>query len=176
MIGLNWDRIPEAYIPLIVFGLRSFDLTLATLRMLLVVAGRRSLAWITGLLQSASFVLGIAGVLGNLSNPLNLLAYAAGFGLGNVIGITLERHLAPGKSLLKIVSPHWGAHLSESLRALGHGVTEILGHGKDGTVSLIYCYVPRRDIQATKGEILVLDPEAFITVQSVRQIRGGWWR
>lgn len=176
MIGFNWDRIQEGYIPLIIFGLRSFDLALATLRMLLVVAGRRSLAWIFGFLQSATFVLGIAGVLGNLSNPLNLLAYAAGFGFGNLIGITLEGRLAPGQSLIKIVSPQWGAHLSDSLRELGHGVTEVLGHGINGTVSVLYCYVPRREIQSTKGEILALDPDAFITVQSVRQIQGGWWR
>ena len=175
MIGLSWELIPEDYIPLIIFVLRSLDLTLATLRMLLVVRGRKTLVWIFGLFQSASFVLGIAGVIGNLSNPINLLAYAAGFATGNVIGITLEARLAPGKSLLRIVSPNWGALLTESLRSIGHGVTEVLGHGMEGTVSVIYCYVPRREVQLTKGEILAIDPDAFVTVQSVRPLRGGWW-
>jgi uncharacterized protein YebE (UPF0316 family) len=175
MIGLSWDQFQEEYIPLIIFGLRTLDLTVATLRMLLVVRGKKAFAWIFGLFQSASFVLGIAGVLGNLSNPLNLLAYAAGFATGNVVGITLEARLAPGKSLLRIVSSNWGALLTESLRKIGHGVTEVLGHGMEGTVSVIYCYVPRREVRSTKGEILAIDPDAFITVQGVRQLRGGWW-
>jgi uncharacterized protein YebE (UPF0316 family) len=175
MIGLSWDQVPEAYIPLIIFILRTLDLSVATLRMLLVVRGRKTLVWIFGLFQSASFVLGIAGVLGNLSNPINLLAYAAGFATGNVIGITLEARLAPGKSLLRIVSSKWGALLTKSLRNIGHGVTEVLGYGMEGTVSVLYCYVPRREVRSTKGEILTIDPDAFITVQSVRQLRGGWW-
>lgn len=175
MIGISWDQIPQEYIPLIIFGLRTFDLSLSTLRMLLIIRGRKAFVWIFGLFQSASFVLGIAGVLGNLSNPLNLLGYAAGFATGNVIGITLEARLAPGKSLLRIVSPSWGAHLTEKLRKFGHGVTEVLGHGMEGTVSLIFCYVPRREVQSTKAEILEIDTDAFITVQNVRQLRGGWW-
>jgi uncharacterized protein YebE (UPF0316 family) len=175
MIGFRWDQVPGEYIPLIIFALRTLDLTVATLRMLLVVRGRKSLAWIFGLFQSASFVLGIAGVLGNLSNPLNLLAYAAGFATGNVIGITIEARVAPGQSLLRIVSSKWGALLTESLRSFGHGVTEVLAHGMEGTVSVIYCYVPRREVRSTKVEILTVDPEAFVTVQSVRQLRGGWW-
>ncbi len=175
MIGISWDQIPQEYLPLIIFGLRTFDLSLSTLRMLLVIRGRKTYAWIFGLFQSASFVLGIAGVLGNLSNPLNLLAYAAGFATGNVIGITLERRLAPGKSLLRIVSSSWGALLTEELRKFGHGVTEVLGHGMEGTVSIIFCYIPRREVQPTKAEILAIDPDAFITVQNVRQLRGGWW-
>jgi uncharacterized protein YebE (UPF0316 family) len=175
MIGFVWDQFHEEYMPLIIFGLRTIDLTLATLRMLLVVRGRKTFAWIFGLFQSASFVLGIAGVLGNLSNPINLLAYAAGFATGNVVGITLESRLAPGQSLLRIVSSKWGALLTESLREFGHGVTEVLGHGMEGTVSVIYCYVPRREVRATKREILAIDAEAFITNQNVRQMRGGWW-
>lgn len=175
MIGFRWDQVPGEYIPLIIFALRTLDLTVATLRMLLVVRGRKSLAWIFGLFQSASFVLGIAGVLGNLSNPLNLLAYAGGFATGNVIGITIEARVAPGQSLLRIVSSKWGALLTESLRSFGHGVTEVLAHGMEGTVSVIYCYVPRREVRSTKVEILTVDPEAFVTVQSVRQLRGGWW-
>lgn len=175
MIGLSWDKVPEAYIPLIIFGLRTLDLTVATLRMFLVVHGRKTFAWIFGLFQSASFLLGIAGVLGNLSNPINLLAYALGFATGNVVGITLEARLAPGKSLLRIVSSNRGALLTKTLRDIGHGVTDVSGHGMKGTVSIIYCFVPRRKVRWTKGEILAIDSDSFITVQNVRQLRGGWW-
>jgi uncharacterized protein YebE (UPF0316 family) len=76
---------------------------------------------------------------------------------------------------MRIVSSKWGALLTESLRSFGHGVTEVMARGMEGTVSVIYCYVPRREVRSTKNEILSVDPEAFVTVQNVRQLRGGWW-
>jgi uncharacterized protein YebE (UPF0316 family) len=175
LVGLSWDQIPEAYVPLIIFALRSIDLTVATLRMFLVVQGKKPLAWVFGLFQSTSFILGIAGVLGNLTNPLNLLAYAAGFATGNVIGMSIETHLSPGKTLLKVISSTRGTQLTDTLREFGHGVTEVYGQGIEGTVDVLYCYVPRREVRVTRAEILSIDPDAFITAQRVRLLQGGWW-
>jgi uncharacterized protein YebE (UPF0316 family) len=167
-------QIPDELIPLLIFFLRTFDLTIATLRMLYVIQGRRRAAWLLGFLQAASFISSAALVLGNLLNPINILAYAAGFAAGNVVGMTIETRLIPGYSLIRIISPRRGSLIAEALRNFGHGVTEVAGRGRDGAVSLIYCYVLRRDLQATENEIIALDEDAFVTKENVRQVRGGW--
>ncbi len=172
--GIRWDLIPENILPIAIFFLRTFDITLATLRMLVVVRGKATAAWFIGFIQALSFILGISGVISNLHNPLNLLAYAAGFATGNVIGITIESKVAPGHSLLRIISPERGNLITETLRALGRGVTEVPAHGMQGMVSLIYCYTPRREVKSTKKQILNLDENAFITVENVRELQGGW--
>jgi uncharacterized protein YebE (UPF0316 family) len=172
--GLDWSLIPSHLVPLVIFCLRTSDITLATLRMLIVVRGRKTAAWFIALAQATLFVVGVAGVLGNLNNPLNILAYAAGFASGNVVGILIEARLAPGHSLLRITSSHLGDAVSERLHALGYGATVLPGTGIEGTVSVILCYVPRRDAARVRREILEIEPEAFITLENVRQLRGGW--
>lgn len=172
--GLDWSLIPPHLIPFVIFSLRTGDLTLGTLRMLIVVRGRKNAAWFIAIAQATLFVVGVAGVLGNLDNPLNILAYAAGFASGNVLGILIEARLAPGHSLLRITSSHLGDAVSEHLHAHGYGATMISGSGIEGTVSVILCYVPRKDVTRVRREILEIDPEAFITLENVRQLRGGW--
>lgn len=172
--GLDWSLIPSDLVPLVIFCLRTSDLTLGTLRMLIVVRGRKTAAWFIAVAQATLFVVGVAGVLGNLNNPLNILAYAAGFASGNVLGIIIEAKLVPGHSLLRITSSHLGDAVSEHLHAGGYGATVVSGSGIEGTVSMILCYVARRDVARVRREILDIDPEAFITLENVRQLRGGW--
>jgi len=171
---LDWGGIPSTLLPLVIFGLRTVDLTLSTLRMLFIVRGRRALAWILGLVQAIVFIAGIAGVLGNLQDPLNLIAYAVGFATGSVLGMIIETWLAPGHSLLRITSARRGRSILELLHGEGRGATEISGQGKLGMVSLIFCFVPRRHVDRVKRTVVATDPEAFITVEHVRQLRGGW--
>jgi uncharacterized protein YebE (UPF0316 family) len=172
--GIPWGQIRPEFIPLAIFLLRSLNNTLSTLRMLLVVRGKAFYAWIIGFLEALSFILGITGVISDLLNPFNLIAYTAGYATGNTIGMTIESLVAPGHSFLRIISPRRGNIITDKLRELGRGVTEISAMGLDGMVSVLFCYVPRREVKETKNQILAIDPDVFITVESVREIRGGW--
>jgi uncharacterized protein YebE (UPF0316 family) len=172
--GSTWLGLPQAWVPLAIFLLRCTDTTLSILRLLAVIRGRKVIAWTLGFTQSLLFVTAISGVFAHLGNPLNILAFAAGMACGNVLGIAIESKLAPGHSLLRILSPARGEAIIQELRRQGHGVTELPGHGMLGTVSMILCYVPRRRIKAAKRSIMAADPKAFITSENVRELRGGW--
>ncbi|HEY71250.1 MAG TPA: DUF2179 domain-containing protein [Anaerolineae bacterium] len=169
-----WLPIPAAGMPIAIILLRTTDITLSTLRTFSVARGRRLTAWLIGFFQALLFVTAVSAVLAQLENLLNILAFAAGFATGNVLGITIDGILAPGKSLLRIYSSAHGEELAHTLRALGHGVTLISGQGRVGTVNMIYCYVPRRWVRKIKQQVIVLDPQAYLSVENVRQIRGGW--
>lgn len=172
--GIDLASLPAWLVTLSIFLLRCTDTTLSTLRMLAVFRGRRGLAWILGFTGSLLFVLAIAAVLENLSHPLNALAYAAGFASGSFLGIMIEERLAAGHSLLRIVSPDRGSAVIEALRESGRGATELTGRSESGTVTTIYCYVPRREVSLAQSQISALDPVAYVTVENVRQLRGGW--
>jgi uncharacterized protein YebE (UPF0316 family) len=173
-VGLDWDRIPVALVPLLIFALRTSDLSLSTVRMLMIMRGRRAITWVLAFLQSTIYIFGIAGVISNLDNPLNLLAFAAGFASGNVTGILIENRLAPGHSHLRIISTGRGAAILEHLHAADIGATDISAGGRDGTVDQIYCFVPRRRTRSIVNLILEIDPGAFISTVAVRRIDGGW--
>lgn len=173
-LGIDWGAVRPEAIPLLLFSLRAGDLTLSTLRMLTVMRGRRLSAWILALLQASFFLLGAAGLLGNLRDPVNVLAYAAGYATGNVIGMGIENLAAPGHSLLRVISRDRAEAVLDSLWRQGWGATQVPGRGQDGTVGFILCYIPRRALRAVQHTVQQSDPEAFVTVQQVRALRGGW--
>ena len=173
-MSLDWSLIPAALVPLVILAIRIGNLSLSTLRVFTVVRGRKRAAWFLGFVQSMLYITVIAGVLKNLDNPWNLAAYAAGFATGNVLGIIIDNRIAPGHSLLRITSSSCGAAIMEALHQAGMGATEVAGSGRDGTVSLVYCYSPRRKVRKIKELVLQYDPEVFMTLLQVRQIGGGW--
>jgi len=161
---------------LLIFALRVTDMTLDTLRVLVVMRGRKPYAWILGFFQAGIFVLAISSVLQHLNNPLNIIGYAAGFATGNVVGMVIEERLAIGHILLSIVSPRRGAAIAERLREEGYAVTEIPARGRDGVVTLLNCNVLRKKLDQVKALVNEVDPEAFITAEDVRPVRRGFWR
>lgn len=169
-----WLGLPAAAVPLLVFGLRAVDQTLSTVRTLVTVLGERRLAWVLGFLQSLLFISAVSAVLQSLAAPINLAAYAAGYATGQVLGILAENRLARGHSQLRIVSSTRVQAVVDGLRQRGWGVTEIPAQGMAGTVGVILCTVPRRDEAAARAAVLDADPQAFVSVQSVYLLSGGW--
>jgi uncharacterized protein YebE (UPF0316 family) len=160
----------------LIFLLRVSDMTLDTLRMLVVMRGRKGAAWVLGFFQSMIFVVAITSVLQHLDNPLNILGYAAGFATGIVVGMTIEERLAIGHIQLSIISPRLGAAIAELLRSEGYAITEIPARGKDGTVTLLHCSVLRKNVDRVRGLVNQVDEAAFITAEDVRPVRHGFWR
>lgn len=173
-LAIDWTLLRPEAVPFVLFGLRATDLTLSTLRTLSLIRGRAVQAWILGALGSGLFVLAASGLLANLENWQNLVAYAAGFATGNVIGLTLERAVLPGHNLMRIYSAGRGDAIAAALRSVGRGVTELPARGLSGMVDLIHCYVPRTQSRRVRRRVVAVDPEAVINVESVRSLVGGW--
>lgn len=173
-LAIDWGALPPNAVPLLLFVLRASDVTLGTLCMLSLIRGRPRSAWFFGLFASTLFVLGAAGLLTHLNDWRNVLAYAAGYATGNVIGVTLEQGLMPGHRLLRIYSTGRGAAIAAALRAVGRGATELPASGVAGMVDLILCYVPIRQSRRVRRQVVAIDPEAVITVENVRALVGGW--
>src|SRR5512140_1282978 len=130
---------------LTIFALRITDMSLDTLRVLYVVRGRRGIVWMLGFFQSAVYVIAITRVLSDISNPLTVLGYAAGFATGNILGMLVEARLAVGHIQLQSVSKKHSVKLARALRDGGYGVTEISARGRDRTDKLLSTRVLRKD-------------------------------
>jgi uncharacterized protein YebE (UPF0316 family) len=168
---------PQAFLGAgLIFLLRVTDMALDTLRVLMVMRGKKGIAWILGFFQSAIFILAISSVLTHLDNPLNVIGYAAGFATGNVVGMWIEERLAIGHVSITIVSSRRGAAIADHLRAEGFAVTEIPARGKDGMVSLLTCSVLRKNVADVRNLVNEIDAEAFITAEDMRPVRRGFWR
>ena len=161
---------------LLIFVARICDMSLDTIRVLFVMRGRKSLAWILGFFEAGIFIVAVSSVLAHIGNPYNVLGYAGGFATGNVVGMMIEERMAIGHIQMTIVSSTRGASIAEALRIQGYAVTEIPARGKDGTVAMLQCSVKRRNIDDVDTVVLEADPSAFVTAEDVRPVRRGFWR
>lgn len=160
--------------PLLIFTLRIFDVSLATSRLLLSVRGDRVVVPIIGFFESLIWLTAVGAAVGSLNSPIHVLAYAGGFAMGNVVGLWVEEKMALGLSTVRIISRHGGVELADALRENGFGVTEFAGHGREGMVEVVYTVVRRRQVKKVLAHVSVWDPDAFVTVESPKEIRRGW--
>ncbi len=168
--------IPPWFLTFLIFTLRVTDMSLDTLRVLFVLRGRKSMAWILGFLQSTIWVIAITSVLSNIDNLLNIIAYAGGFATGNVVGLAIEERLAIGHAHIRVISSRKGSAILDSIRNSGYAATEIAGRGKDGMVTIISCSIKRKHITKIQRDISQIDQDAFMTVEEIRPIHRGFWR
>ena len=159
-----------------IFSLRVIELSLDTIRVLMVMRGRKGPAWLLGFFQATIFVFAIGYVLSGLDNPINMFGYAAGFATGTVVGMFIEERLAIGHIQMSIISPRRGSAIAEKMRAEGFAVTEIPAKGKDGMVTMLSCSVLRRNVDKVRKIVNQADSTAFITAEEVRPVRRGFWR
>lgn len=167
---------PVILVALGIFAMRVTNVTLDTIRVLLVFRGKRGLVWLLGFVQSIIFVIAITSVLSNLENFVNIFAYAAGFATGNVVGMSIESRLAIGHIHMTVISPLSGPGIVDALRSEGYAVTEMSGRGRSGMVTVMHIDVLRKKVDDVETIILEMDPEAFITAEEIRPLRRGFWR
>ena len=158
----------------LIFALRVTDVSLGTVRHLYAIRGRRGIAAGLGLVESLIFIFALSQVMRNLDSVWKMLAYAAGFATGNFMGITIERWIASGTILARIVCKN--AVLVAALREAGFGVTATHGEGKEGDVALLFVVAPRKREGELLNVIEKIDPDAFVTMDAVSHAQGGYLR
>jgi uncharacterized protein YebE (UPF0316 family) len=159
-----------------IFTARVANVSIDTLRFMYNLRDKRFLSWILGFIQAVIFVVVIGSVLTNLDNPLNVIAYAAGFSTGNVLGMIIEKRLAIGYTHFNIISQNRSTKIADVLREEGYGVTEIPARGKESSFMLIDCRVRRKEADDVEKLVLEVDNDAFITAEEVTPRRSGIWR
>lgn len=117
-------------------------------------------------------VYGLAGVLFGLEPAM--LALLLSYVMSHTLDAVL--HGMSSNRVVWIVSRRPDRVTESIARNLGRGVTAISGRGGHSgrEVGLLYIVVPRSGIQRLKREILLTDPEAFVTIMSPRESIGGY--
>ncbi|MDP2496506.1 MAG: DUF5698 domain-containing protein [Candidatus Palauibacterales bacterium] len=160
--------------PVLIFLLRVGDVSLGTLRVRLVTRGSRVIAPLVSFVEILIWVLAAGAALQNLSSPLHVVGYAAGFAGGTALGVWLEEKLALGLSTVQAICRDGGDAVASGLRDLGVGVTAVRGEGREGSVDIVSTVIRRRDVPEIIDEIERIDPDVFITVYDDTHIRRGW--
>lgn len=154
-----------------VFCIRICDVTFGTLRTISVVNGRLVLSVVLGLFEITIWITALSQVLTRvMDSPVMILAYAGGFATGNAVGILIERRLAMGMVVVRMISSHSGRQIATALREAGQRVTTFAGEGRDGPVMLIYATCRRKQLVKLVNKAKDQDAALFYCVEPVHQL------
>lgn len=160
-------------IPLLIFTARVADVTFGTLRIIFVSRGLKRFAPIVAFFEILIWLVAIGQIFQNLGSAINYIAYAAGFAVGNYVGIIVEERMAIGLNLIRIITQFGADDLIAELKSEGFGVTVVDAAGKHGPVKLIFLVVKRKNISSVISIVHRYNPNAFYTVADVRSAKGG---
>ncbi len=160
-------------IPFLIFIARIIDVSIGTLRVILVAKGMKLLAPLLGFFEVLIWLVAMGQILQNLTNWVNYLAYAAGFAMGNYIGIAIENRLALGSVIVRVITSKSCDDLIDELRKTEFGITTIDANGKYGPVKIIYMLISRHDLPGIISIINKFNPKAFYSVEDLRSVKEG---
>ncbi len=173
LVGAQFDYYAWVILPIMIFLARICDVTLGTIRIILVNRGQRRIAPLLGFVEVFIWIVAVGQLVQHLHSPISYIGYAAGFAVGNYVGMFIEDKLAIGNVLIRTIIQEGGEEVASSLRHAGFGVTKIPGEGSLGQVHLIFTVVPRKDAQMALQIIRNIQPKAFITMEDVRSLEKG---
>jgi len=160
-------------LPLLIFLARICDVTIGTIRIVMISKGKKLVAPVLGFFEILIWVIAIGKIMQNLNNPVCYVAYAGGFAIGNYVGMKVEEKLAIGLIVLRIITQEDASGLIKALRDMGFGITEIDAIGKDKKVHVIFSIMKRHDIPVIVEKINNFNPKAFYTIEDIRAINQG---
>ncbi len=127
-----------------IFFARIMDVSLGTMRIILVSRGNRYLAPLIGFIEVLIWITVISEAIRSLNTFAGYIVYAGGFATGNYVGMLLEAKIGIGYQNLRIITSKVVSALPLVLREEGYGVTTVEGQGLSGPVNIIYTVVPKK--------------------------------
>ena len=171
--------IPDSWLftwvilPLLIFMARIADQSMGTLRVIFISKGYKYLAPVIGFFESIIWLLAVSQIMQHLDNIVCFLAYGAGFGMGNYVGILLEEKLSLGNVIIRVIPRRDSSELIQHLRQTSFGFTILNAEGSKGPVRVLFLVVRRQQAQELISIINQFNPNAFYTIEDVKAVKEG---
>ena len=160
-------------VPLLICLSRIIDVSLGTLRIILVSKGAKKLAPVLGFFEVLIWLIAIGQVMQNLTNVYNYFAYALGFALGNYVGIIIEHKIALGMVVLRVITRHEATKLIDFFKKSDYGITILEANDGFEPVSVIFTIIKRSNLPVIVTNIKKYNPGAFYSVEDVRFVSNA---
>lgn len=159
---------------ILIFLARLIDVPLSTVRLIMIVKGRRILGAVIGFFEIIVYTYVFASVVNSLNNPLNLIFYALGFSAGNILGSVLEERIGLG-SITALIIPNVSFPLLTSvLRQNNFGVTVLEGEGMKKKRQILLVVLERKNLNKFNKILNEVDSEGFVTFLDNKSYYNGF--
>lgn len=161
--------------PTLIFLARITDVTIGTLRIIFLSRGYKILVPVCAFFEVMVWLLATGHIMQNLDTWSVYFAYALGFTAGNIVGLQIEERLAIGLLSLWIISREDAGPMLEELQQKKYGITRVAARGLHGKVRILIMIITRKKLRGALEIVQRHDPSAFITVNDVRTVEGGFF-
>jgi len=159
--------------PVFIVLARVTDVSLGTLRIILIAKGYRKIAPMLGFFESFIWILAVSQIMKNLDNLYYFVMYASGFALGTYFGMFIESKLSLGEVIVRVITKYDASELVSRLISDNYNLTTIDADGQFGKVKIIFMVLKREYLSEALQIIKQYNPNAFYTVEDVKFVREG---
>lgn len=159
---------PEILGLIYIFCARICDVSIGTMRIILITRGYKNIAPILGFFEVLIWLTAISKAIQNLNSIYSYLIYAAGFACGNYVGMLLEQKIAIGFQEVRIITSKMVSALPLMLAEEGFRIAMVDGRGAKGKISIVYTVVPKKAVARVLEIVKILEPNSFITIEDVK--------
>lgn len=165
----NW-----VLLPLIIFFSRTCDVTLATLRNILIARNVKKIVPLIGFCEVLIWLVAVTTIIKNLNNFLCYIAFAGGYAMGIFVGIKIDARLALGMQIMRIITNNDNtSSIMHALNEANLGVTQIDAQGSKGPVKVLLTVLKRKDVARVAELIQQHSPNAFYSIEDIRTVKQG---
>jgi uncharacterized protein YebE (UPF0316 family) len=165
-------ELPIGALAGVIFLLRVADVSLGTVRTIVVVGGRIRLSVALGFLEVMVWITAVSQVILRIrESPILAVAFAGGFAAGNGAGIVLERHLALGQCVVRMISSE-GRQVAQILSEVGQVRGIFDSQADDSPEHLVFATLARSNLEEAVRRVKAVDPDVFYVVERFSQING----
>lgn len=169
----GFDYQSWVILPLIIFCSRVIDVTLGTLRHVMIARGYKKLSPLFGFFEALIWIIIGSQIFKNINNVASYFAWAGGFATGTYVGLIIEERLALGIQVVRIITHLDCDEFIEAMKKANHGITIVEGKGAMGAVKMIYSIIRRNSVTEVEELIMKHIPSAFYSIEDVKNANAG---
>lgn len=165
------------WVYLFIFFGKVLEVSIATLRMVLINRGVRSVGTLLAFFESLIWLIVASSVLAGFSQDFwKGVVYAAAFAAGNYLGSWLDDLLAFGLCSLQAVVPDADSakNVCEILRAKEFAITSLDVHGRDDDHFMLLMTIRRKRSAEAMDLILSACPNTVISIADIKTQKGAY--
>ena len=163
---------------LAIFLARILDVSLGTIRTILLVKGRKGAASLVAFIEITIWFLIVREALAIAAdNPWIIIAYAGGFTAGTFIGSVLSEKYITGTLNVQVISSK-NEELINAIRDNDFAVSVVDVRGLEKTVSrvMLFIEIDKKDLNELRNIIKNIDERAFVIVNETKHVQNGYFQ
>lgn len=162
-----------------IFFVRIIDVSLGTVRTIITVKGRRTLASMVGFIEVFVWFIIVKEALNTTETSIWIaIAYSFGFATGTYIGSVLSDIFISGTLGVQIVTSKQDNEIIKVIRNEGYGVSVVDVKGREDHINkyMLFIEIDKKKINSLKNLIKKLDPKAFMVVNETKYVQNGYFK